>query len=300
MGLPLDRAGACPSIPACGVAGRPAVKFFFSDADKRRWIIGAWLAVVAGVLWVAVKIVMGPLYEPLGLWRWFESNAVYYRITTDLETEGQPFQLDVIVRCGGVGSVSYIGGGGAVYYQQLPYLYGKPTPAGHAVLMRVPNFCGLIVSGYPSAYAYREKLKQKVDILPLMLWMPDKNDIERMTAYTSLAGYESEGSQLRYRGTRYAEVTRPEWKSWMESSGKPFITRANDPFFKWRPVEGRDGRGLRCYAVRLNTIPEELRDEVARAPRRWPARMDRRCVVLPPLPEGSAGKRKQQLRNKSA
>lgn len=197
-----------------------------------------------------------------------ESPASYYRITTDLETEGQPFQLDVVVQCRDI-EVLRSGSGGRLSYRQVPYLYGQPTPAGHAVLMRVPDYCGLLSSGDERNKAAAQRLKEKM-ALPLVLWMPDKDDPDRMTAYTSPKGYESPGSTLRYVGTRLSDATREDWQAWMKSAGQPFIRRANDPFLAWdeNGVQKTTNRlPLECNGLLLLPIPASLQEEVRRA---WP------------------------------
>ena len=220
-------------------------------------------------LWVAYRLLV-PSRE-------VGEEAAYYRITTNVVTEGQPLELDVVVRCGGYAVARTPGGSGALDYTQVPYIYGLPTPAGHAVLMRVPNFCGLIRSGYEQAKAYREKLKSEM-VLPLLFFAPDRDDLSRMTAYTSLKGYESEGSQLTYGGSRFAEVTRAEWLAWKQRD-PAFATRKNDPFFEWRPSGRvpRNGIGLKCFGLLVFTVPDQLRAQALElrppdAPAIWSAR----------------------------
>lgn len=234
-----------------GIPNQPALP------RSRRWRAGLAVAValVTGLcLWVAYRLLVpsGEVGE----------EAAYYRITTNVVTEGQPLELDVVVRCGGYAVARTPGGSGALDYTQVPYIYGLPTPSGHAVLMRVPNFCGLIRSGYEQAKAYREKLKSEM-VLPLLFFAPDHHDLSRMTAYTSLKGYESEGSQLTYGGSRFAEVTRAEWLAWKQRD-PAFVTRKNDPFFEWRP-SGRvpRGIGLECFGLLVFTVPDHLRPQAS-------------------------------------
>lgn len=249
-----------------GIPNQPALP------RSRRWRAGLAVAValVTGLcLWVAYRLLVpsGEVGE----------EAAYYRITTNVVTEGQPLELDVVVRCGGYAVARTPGGSGALDYTQVPYIYGLPTPAGHAVLMRVPNFCGLIRSGYEQAKAYREKLKSEM-VLPLLFFAPDRDDLSRMTAYTSLKGYESEGSQLTYGGSRFAEVTRAEWLAWKQRD-PAFVTRKNDPFFDWRP-SGRVPRGRfgpNCFGLLVFTVPDHLRAQALElrppdAPAIWSAR----------------------------
>lgn len=197
-------------------------------------------------------------------------GSLYYRVTTKLETEGQPFELDVIVHCRGLSVVRGAGGTGvALDFEQIPYLFGRPTPAGHAVLMRVPNYCDALVDR--QAASFKASLGQRA-VLPLLLWAKDQNDLRHMTAYTSLKGYEGEGARLRHLGTRVAEASREDWLAWLEREGKPFVTRANDPVFQWNS-EGsgksrREARGpwpLLCAGLRPFRIPAEFAAEVENA-----------------------------------
>lgn len=237
----------------------PAMMEAAASRRKRYALLGVLAVCTAALLlWLLRSLAAGPSAEDL------DNGSAYYRVTTDVVTEGSPLQLDVVVRCRGYAVARTPGGSGALDYTQVPYLYGLPTPAGHAVLMRVPNFCGLIRSGYEQAKAYKEELKAHM-VLPLLFWAPDRDDLSRMTAYTSLKGYASEGSHMTYVGSRFAEVTRGDWVAWKERD-PAFVKRENDPFFVWKADDGRESRGgfpLLCYGLLIFPIPPQLREALA-------------------------------------
>jgi hypothetical protein len=191
---------------------------------------------------------------------WLSPAPTYYRVTASLSHAGEQIDFDVVVRC----DWKEVGGSGTPRRgraTRTPYVYGQRTKENHAVILQPPNGCLLTERVAPE---FRPQVPD--DLMPLVLWGDDADDLKLLVAYVSEAGYTHPLSKLTFHKASMTQENAEDYAAWMRIAKPNLITKMNDPFTEWRANNVRSGRSG-CYGARLLPLPNDQKEAVRRL---WP------------------------------
>ena len=206
---------------------------------------------------------------------WLRPAPTYYRVTASLSHAGEQIEFDVVVRC----DWKEVGGFGTPRRgraTRTPYVYGQRTKENHAVILQPPNGCLLTER---VAQEFRPQVPD--DLMPLVLWGDDADDLKLLVAYVSEAGYTHPLSKLTFHEASMTQANAEDYAAWMRIAKPNLITKMKDPFTESRPNNVRSGRSAvmgRAFC-RFRTIRRKL------------------CGVFGPSSEQPSGVRMTKLRS---
>ena len=190
---------------------------------------------------------------------WLRPAPTYYRVTATLSHAGEQIEFDVVVRC----DWKEVGGFGTPRRgraTRTPYVYGQRTKENHAVILQPPNGCLLTER---VAQEFRPQVPD--DLMPLVLWGDDADDLKLLVAYVSEAGYTHPLSKLTFHEASMTQANAEDYAAWMRIAKPNLITKMKDPFTE--SSQQRSVRSKRCYGARLLPLPNDQKEAVRRL---WP------------------------------
>ncbi len=138
----------------------------------------------------------------------------FFRVEADFEVKatGERIKFDYIAWCGG--SVTHWRAGSAsIRYNLYPEMMHIPTQDGAAIGIRTFNMCD------EWTWENDEDGNSRIpdDLLPVVQWYPDVNDMGFAIGYESDAAYESPYSKLTFLGAKLSQTDAETWASWRKA-----------------------------------------------------------------------------------
>ena len=202
------------------------------------------------------------------------TSGTFYRVTSKYTIDGkEPMTFDVVVACNAL-IRNYKDGDRSVERHFTPNFVAKRTEAGHALMLAVPELCGIT-----------DVLDKRVgsNPFPTVIWFEDAEDLTLGTAYYSEDADVNPNSRLSFDGIEIAEATRADWDAWIETRPENLVTREMVQSLAWHHerVKQRLQRlpktfARTCHGVGRVKLPSVVREKIRKF---WPSDRPRYWTV---------------------
>ena len=172
----------------------------------------------------------------------------YYRFEASLTTDGEPVNVNIVVRCRYV-ERRYIGEGRSYAAVRSPYVWGVRTKAGTVVIFQVPDACDQSQTRIPD------------NLLPVVFWGPKADDLSFLVGYVSEATYSAKNSRMSLPTARITRVGVDEFAAWQAKGEQNWLTNNSDPF-RYGPA-ARGTTASKCYVAYESPLDEKSRARIA-------------------------------------
>jgi len=163
-----------------------------------------------------------PVHERAG-YRFFRVEANF-----EVKATGERIRFDYIAWCGG--SVTHWRARSpSIRYNLYPEMMHIPTQDGAAIGIRTFNMC----DHWTWENEREGKSRIPDDLLPVVQWYPDVNDMGFAIGYESDAAYESPYSKLNFLSAKLSQTDAETWASWRkayEAGFKP-VGNTESPYY---------------------------------------------------------------------
>ena len=170
--------------------------FRFAGIGALLWLASPLLFVFGWLLWQLVQV---PFTE--------KEPDLYYRIEASLQVDGQPLQMEAVVRCHPNVS-SPLGGGGSLSYFTWPTIVGKAMPDGSGIFLATGDggYCYRIWKDHPT---------QPLEGLPIVLWLPDYVKRDTGELYFLKQHFEAAESHVKLERASMRPATEADYTAWL-------------------------------------------------------------------------------------
>lgn len=181
----------------------------------------------------------------------------FFRVEADFEIKatGERIRFDYIAWCGGT-VTHWRAGSPSIRYNLYPEMMHIPTQDGAAVGIRTFNMCDEWT--WENDRDGNSRIPD--DLLPMVRWYPDVNDMSFAIGYESDAAYESPYSKLTFLGAKLNQTDAETWAAWRkdyETGFKP-VGDIENPYYDFNTPSSI---ALFCYRASRVPLPPERIEE---------------------------------------
>jgi hypothetical protein len=151
-------------------------------------------------------------------------ESTYFRLKIGLSHKGEPIDMDIVVGCGVRITDSRLTGVSIDIMSMYPFVYARPIPGGHAVLVRTREIAGdyRLCRGGTTANGAVPK-----DWLPFIVWYDNADDLSHGIGYLTQDAYENPNAQLEFHGAVVESAAKQDFDEFLATKPTNLVPAYN-------------------------------------------------------------------------